>query len=112
MYRLATVLLLTACDEPNDTTGECGSDAVFVSGTVTGSGTDDVDLAVIATGDGGEQIEADWYGEQSGAIAYELNLTGGDWSIKATTGSCSGAAQSLSAAACEEHVVDLDLSCR
>lgn len=123
---LLGLLLLAGCDEDTKDTSDaislngddsstdaaCGSTMAFVSGSVTGDSAADKSLIVTATSDSGEFVEADWYGEQGGAVAYELNLPAGSWTILADTDACAGDGASLQARACEEHTVDLVVSCR
>ena len=114
-WTLALALTLTACsagdgtDTGSDTTPQCGSTMAFVSGTVDGATGDQV---TVAADNGTEQVEADWYGERDGLLAYELNLPAGDWEISAAGDGCASETQALSASACQEYTVDLTASCR
>lgn len=117
MHRwLVGLLLLAGCDDGGGKdTGDaaaCGSTMSFVYGSVTGSSASDKGLVVAATSASGERVEADWYGEQGGAVAYELNLAPGSWTIQADTGACTGDAVTRETQACEEYEVDLTVSCR
>lgn len=104
------LLLAAGCDDKD--TADCGSTAAFVYGAVTGDGASDPSLAVLATSDSGEVVEADWYGEQDGELVYELNLTAGSWTIQADTDACEGAPSVQEVDACEEYSVDLVTGCR